>query len=173
MFLQSPGWLACACSNRKSKARLPPLRFEGQTNGVTGHQRAEASENCMIVGRICTIKTPDGEVWYRITCEEQTDTAIRYADHRGWRRARDGTAGGGETQLPQRSARQRSGAARFLLRWRGQVAGYVHRAEGKGCLGIPRSEGEGRNQRRRAAFQWQCTLCAPIRRNADRPDRKS
>src|ERR1039458_1509241 len=32
MFLQSLGWLACACSNRKGRARLPPLRFERQTS---------------------------------------------------------------------------------------------------------------------------------------------
>src|ERR1017187_2072351 len=29
MFLQSLGWFACACPNRKRRARLPPLRSAG------------------------------------------------------------------------------------------------------------------------------------------------
>ena len=41
MFLQSLGWFACACPNRKCRARLSPLR---PTGGQAGRQRAKTAK---------------------------------------------------------------------------------------------------------------------------------
>ena len=48
MFLQSPGWLACACSNRKDRARWPPfVDREGGQVRVAGRRRAEAAKTAL------------------------------------------------------------------------------------------------------------------------------